>query len=95
MRRSPIVTLAALVSACGLSASGLSACGFSQGPSFQIGLRRVAVDLAFKDATKALAKVRAARLLVRDGRIYPELPGTLRITIGASAQNTRLLQALA
>jgi histidinol-phosphate aminotransferase len=48
----------------------------------------------FKDATKALAKVRAARLLVRDGRIYPELPGTLRITIGASAQNTRLLQAL-
>jgi histidinol-phosphate aminotransferase len=49
----------------------------------------------FKDASKALAQVRAARLQVRDGRIYPELPRTLRITIGASAQNTRLLQALA
>lgn len=49
----------------------------------------------FKDATKALSKVRAARLLVRDGRIYPELPETLRITIGTSAHNTRLLQALA
>jgi histidinol-phosphate aminotransferase len=49
----------------------------------------------FKDVTKALAQVRAAQLLVRDGRIYPELPGTLRITIGASAHNTRLLQALA
>jgi histidinol-phosphate aminotransferase len=48
----------------------------------------------FKDVSKALARVRAARLLVRDGRIYPELPGTLRITIGASAHNTRLLQAL-
>jgi len=49
----------------------------------------------FKDATQALTKVRAARLLVRDARIHPELPGTLRITIGASAHNTRLLQALA
>lgn len=49
----------------------------------------------FEDSGLALAKVRAARLLVRDGRIYPELPGTLRITIGACAQNTRLLQALA
>jgi histidinol-phosphate aminotransferase len=48
----------------------------------------------FKDATKALAQARAARLLVRDGRNYPELPQTLRITIGASAHNTRLLQAL-
>jgi histidinol-phosphate aminotransferase len=48
----------------------------------------------FKDVSTVLAKMRAARLLVRDGRIYPELPGTLRITIGACAQNTRLLQAL-
>jgi histidinol-phosphate aminotransferase len=53
------------------------------------------VLVEFKDATKALAKVHSARLLVRDGRIYPELPETLRITIGASAQNMRLIQALA
>jgi histidinol-phosphate aminotransferase len=48
----------------------------------------------FKDATKALAHLRAAQLLVRDGRIYPGLRGTARITIGDSAQNNRLLQAL-
>jgi histidinol-phosphate aminotransferase len=49
----------------------------------------------FRDVAAAIARARAAQLLVRDGRMYPELPGTLRITIGASAHNTRLLQALA
>jgi histidinol-phosphate aminotransferase len=49
----------------------------------------------FKDVPKTIAKIRSARLLVRDARAYPELPGTLRITIGACTQNTRLLQALA
>ena len=47
----------------------------------------------FRDATTALARARAARFLVRDARTCPELPNSLRITIGASAQNTRLLQA--
>src|SRR5579872_340593 len=47
----------------------------------------------FRDAATALARARAARFLVRDARAYPELPDSLRITIGASAQNTRLLQA--
>ena len=47
----------------------------------------------FEDAGSALARARGARLLVRDARAHPELPDSLRITIGASAQNTRLLQA--
>jgi len=47
----------------------------------------------FLDATAALWRARNARLLVRDVRAYEELPEALRITIGASAQNTRLLQA--
>jgi len=48
----------------------------------------------FKDVTNALARLRGAQLLVRDGRIYPGLRGTLRITIGASVHNNQLLQAL-
>ena len=47
----------------------------------------------FKDAATALARARSAKFLVRDARGYPELQEALRITIGASAQNTRLLQA--
>ena len=47
----------------------------------------------FGDAAVALARARAARFLVRDARASGELAGALRITIGASAQNTRLLQA--
>ena len=47
----------------------------------------------FQDAATALARARTARLLVRDARVHPQLPGSLRITIGAAAQNTRLLQA--
>ena len=47
----------------------------------------------FRDAADALARARAARFLVRDARASGELAGALRITIGASAQNTRLLQA--
>lgn len=47
----------------------------------------------FRDAVGALARARNARLLVRDARAYAELGNALRITIGASAQNNRLLQA--
>ena len=47
----------------------------------------------FADAAEALSRARAAQLLVRDMRIYPELPGALRVTIGTAAQNQRLLQA--
>ena len=48
----------------------------------------------FRDAVSALARARSARFLVRDARGYAELGNALRITIGASAQNNRLLQAL-
>jgi len=47
----------------------------------------------FRDPATALSRARAAKFLVRDARGYPELSQALRITIGASAQNTRLLQA--
>jgi histidinol-phosphate aminotransferase len=47
----------------------------------------------FRDPASALARARAARLLVRDARGYPGLADALRITIGAAAQNSRLLQA--
>src|SRR5258708_1485408 len=36
----------------------LPACGFSNTPSFVIGLKRVAVDLSFKDQSKALPPIR-------------------------------------
>ena len=45
------------------------------------------------DAGKALARARQARLLVRDMRMYPELPEALRVTIGTAAENGRLLEA--
>lgn len=47
----------------------------------------------FRDAVAALAQARNARFLVRDARAHSELGNALRITIGASAQNNRLLQA--
>lgn len=47
----------------------------------------------FADAAGALARARAAKLLVRDVGMYPELPGALRITVGSASQNQRLLQA--
>lgn len=49
----------------------------------------------FRDAASALASARNARFLVRDARGHAELGDALRITIGASAQNKRLLQAWA
>jgi len=48
----------------------------------------------FRDAASTLARARNARFLIRDARGYAELGSALRITIGASAQNNRLLQAL-
>jgi len=47
----------------------------------------------FTDATAALERARAARLLVRDTRAYPGLPHALRITVGTVAQNEQLLEA--
>ena len=47
----------------------------------------------FTDATAALERARAARLLVRDARAYPGLPHALRITVGTAAQNEQLLEA--
>ena len=47
----------------------------------------------FTDATAALERARAARLLVRDTRAYPGLPHALRITVGTAAQNEQLLEA--
>lgn len=47
----------------------------------------------FKDGGDALRRARAAQLLVRDMRMYPELPGALRVTIGTASQNKRLLRA--
>ncbi|HXY96023.1 MAG TPA: histidinol-phosphate transaminase [Steroidobacteraceae bacterium] len=49
----------------------------------------------FRDSAEALARARAARLLVRDLRTYPELPGALRVTIGTASQNARLMRAWA
>jgi histidinol-phosphate aminotransferase len=47
----------------------------------------------FADASGALAQARAAQLLVREVRGYPELPGAIRVTIGTASQNARLLRA--
>ena len=47
----------------------------------------------FRDVASAFARARNAQLLVREARGYAELTNALRITIGASAQNNRLLQA--
>jgi histidinol-phosphate aminotransferase len=49
----------------------------------------------FEDASDASSLARDANFLVRDVRAYPELPGSLRITIGTPAQNDRLLEAWA
>lgn len=49
----------------------------------------------FGDAGEALRRARSAQLLVRDMRMYPELPEALRVTIGTASQNERLLQAWA
>jgi len=51
--------------------------------------------VAFADAAEALARARAARLLIRDVRGYAGLPDCLRITVGTAEQNSRLLEALA
>jgi histidinol-phosphate aminotransferase len=65
------------------------------------GVRRVWSSAAnfllaqFADAGEALSRARDAQLLVRDMRMHPELPGTLRVTIGTASQNERLLQAWA
>lgn len=47
----------------------------------------------FADPTAALARARAARVLVRDARGYPGLGDALRVTLGTPSQNDRLLQA--
>ncbi|HVO47319.1 MAG TPA: histidinol-phosphate transaminase [Steroidobacteraceae bacterium] len=51
--------------------------------------------VAFADAGEALARARAARLLIRDVRGYAGLADCLRITVGTAEQNSRLLEALA
>ena len=48
-----------------------------------------------KDADKVLAAVKAVKLIVRDQRAQPLLPGCLRISVGTPEQNQRLLAALA
>ncbi|HUA90543.1 MAG TPA: histidinol-phosphate transaminase [Steroidobacteraceae bacterium] len=45
------------------------------------------------DPAGALARARAAGLLVRDARGYPGLGDALRVSIGTEAQNARLLEA--
>ncbi len=47
----------------------------------------------FKDASEALARAKASKLMVRDMRMYPELPGALRVTVGTASQNARLIRA--
>ena len=47
------------------------------------------------DAAAAVARARAAGLLIRDFSRGPYTPGGVRITIGTPAQNDRLLEALA
>jgi histidinol-phosphate aminotransferase len=47
----------------------------------------------FADAGRAVARAREAKLLVRDMRGHPELPGAVRVTIGTASQNARLLRA--
>jgi histidinol-phosphate aminotransferase len=47
----------------------------------------------FQDPERALALARAAQLLVRDARHYPGLSRALRITVGTSTENARLVGA--
>ena len=51
------------------------------------------VLVEFADVPLALARSRGARLLIRDVRGYPGLGRCLRITVGATEQNNRLLEA--
>jgi histidinol-phosphate aminotransferase len=48
----------------------------------------------FADPEHALTRARAANLLIRDVRAQVGLPRTVRISIGTSDQNDRLLEAL-
>jgi histidinol-phosphate aminotransferase len=48
----------------------------------------------FLDAAEALAKVRRAGLIVRDVRSYPGLNAALRITIGSTEENARMIEGL-
>ncbi len=52
------------------------------------------VLVEFEDASRALARSRRARLLIRDVRSYPGTSRCLRITVGSPEQNNRLLEAL-
>ena len=47
----------------------------------------------FADPATALARARAAQLLVRDARTYLGLADALRVTVGTASQNERLLKA--
>lgn len=49
----------------------------------------------WRDAADALARLRAAGLLVRDFRGYDGLGQALRLTVGSPAQNDRMLEVLA
>ena len=49
----------------------------------------------WRDAGDALARLRAAGLLVRDFRGYDGLGQALRLTVGSPAQNDRMLEVLA
>ncbi|HUI60612.1 MAG TPA: histidinol-phosphate transaminase [Steroidobacteraceae bacterium] len=49
---------------------------------------------SFAEPGEALARARAARLLIRDVRGYLGLQSCLRITVGSPEQNSRLLEAL-
>jgi histidinol-phosphate aminotransferase len=52
------------------------------------------VLVEFEDVPLALSRSRGARMLIRDVRGYPGLGRCLRITVGTSEQNNRLLDAL-
>jgi len=47
------------------------------------------------DADKVIAAVKSVKLIVRDQRAQPTLPGCLRISVGTPEQNQRLLAAIA
>jgi histidinol-phosphate aminotransferase len=48
----------------------------------------------FADPDRALQGSRAANLLIREVRAQVGLPRTLRVTIGTTEQNDRLLESL-
>jgi histidinol-phosphate aminotransferase len=47
------------------------------------------------DADKVIAAIKSVKLIVRDQRAQPMLPGCLRISVGTPEQNQRLLAAIA